>query len=38
MQAKNDLHTIYPLNAEMFTLEEDLGWFLLLFPADEVFD
>lgn len=38
MQAKNDLYTIYPLKAEIFTLEEDLGWFLWLFPADEVFD
>ena len=38
MQAKNGLYTIYPLNAEIFTLEEDLSWFLLLFPADEVFD
>lgn len=38
MQAKNDLYTTYPLNAEFFTLEEDFSWFLSLFPADKVFD
>lgn len=35
MQTKNALYTL--LNAEMSTFPlEDWGWFLLLFPADEV--
>ena len=38
MQAKNDLYTTYPLNAEFFTLEEDFSLFLLLFSADKVLD